>query len=516
MKSCILTIIKNEHLYLDEWIKYHLSIGISHIFIFEDIDSYSHKEIADKYPEVTLNSVDVVLDATKRQEARNLKKTKKYSSHYLYLKNILLYMNERYSEVYDWCFSVDVDEFITTEANNINDVLSLYEGYDAVVLRWKCYGANGHISKPDYSIAGVLDYFTKETSGIVRERPSCLCKTCFNIKKYKPEFFGTPHSPNNTCNYCNTDFVKSNVAPSYEKMYIRHYITKSWEEYAYKLQIRGFMWGGRRNFDFFFNVNPELRDKKEQLISELNKEILVVMPYSGKRAQGNEIELALRGWRKFCKFNYHFVVIGDFDNIDKSRFPWVEFIDCPRVPYVTGQYNPHLDIIHKFSVVAEKYKDTYDGFIYITDDEYAIKPFCLKDIQKTYYHARTFVGQENAPTSYWNHDKWKTRQLLDRDSLPHVNYTTHFPAYFEFDKLKEMCDKYDLYHESYVFDDLYFNLFEHDEPIFDFKIRLGVWNREIFDRDFQKAVEDPDIKFICNSVEGWSAELERALHELII
>ena len=35
MSSCIFTVIKNEHEYLDEWIKYHLDLGIDHIFIFE-------------------------------------------------------------------------------------------------------------------------------------------------------------------------------------------------------------------------------------------------------------------------------------------------------------------------------------------------------------------------------------------------------------------------------------------------------------------------------------------------
>jgi hypothetical protein len=34
MKCCILTIIKNEHEYLDEWIRYHLDLGIDHIFIY--------------------------------------------------------------------------------------------------------------------------------------------------------------------------------------------------------------------------------------------------------------------------------------------------------------------------------------------------------------------------------------------------------------------------------------------------------------------------------------------------
>ena len=42
MKSCIFTVIKNEHEYLDEWIKYHLDLGIDHIFIFEKIMIVNH------------------------------------------------------------------------------------------------------------------------------------------------------------------------------------------------------------------------------------------------------------------------------------------------------------------------------------------------------------------------------------------------------------------------------------------------------------------------------------------
>jgi hypothetical protein len=69
--------------------------------------------------------------------------------------------------------------------------------------------------------------------------------------------------------------------------------------------------------------------------------------------------------------------------------------------------------------------------------------------------------------------------------------------------------------ESYVLEDIYFNYFEHKVPILDSTIRLGVWNKDIFKNEFQKAVDNPNIKFICNSVEGWSKELENDL-EIII
>ena len=69
--------------------------------------------------------------------------------------------------------------------------------------------------------------------------------------------------------------------------------------------------------------------------------------------------------------------------------------------------------------------------------------------------------------------------------------------------------------ESYVFDDVYFNYFKHEEPILDGKIRLGIWNQKIFKEEFQKALDNPNIKFCCNSVEGWSKELENALEKII-
>jgi hypothetical protein len=235
------------------------------------------------------------------------------------------------------------------------------------------------------------------------------------------------------------------------------------------------------------------------------------MPYKQSGSQGNEIRIALNGWKKFCKFNYHFVVIGTFSESLKNEFPWVEFINSPIKDKVDGQYNPHLDVQSCMEIVMNKYHKLYDGFIWMADDNYAIKSFKLSDITTVHYHNKTFIGNEKATKSFWNYDKWKTRQLLDKEDLPHINYTTHYPCYFEFNKLKEIWNKFNMMNESYVLEDVYFNYFKHEEPILDSTIRLGIWNKDIFKNDFQKAVDNPNIKFMCNSVEGWSKELENNL-----
>lgn len=208
-------------------------------------------------------------------------------------------------------------------------------------------------------------------------------------------------------------------------------------------------------------------------------------------------------------------MIGTFNETLVKDFPWVEFIQSTPLAKVPDQYNQHLDVQHCMEYVMNKYSNEYDGFIWIADDNYAIKPFVLEDIKTIHYHSNNFNGQKEKPTNYWNHDKWKTRQLLELYKLPHYNYTTHYPCYFEFDKLKEIWDKFNMRKESYVLEDIYFNYFSHPTPVLDSTIRLGVWDFKTYNILFQNAIKDSNIKFVCNSVSGWSKELEDDLWKII-
>ena len=511
MTSCILTVIKNEHEYLDEWIQYHLNLGIDHIFIFEDIDSDSHEEICNKYDNVSLNSVDIVLSEDEKKKTREFKLTKKQNPQDIYFIKSLLWIKANYP--YDWCFVIDADEFITTN-KSLLDILNEFKSYDGIVLQWKIFGANGNISKPNYNNEGVISTYNKESNYIGHNVIERATKTCYNLNTFEKSYYKNNHQPSDKCKWCRTDFSNIRTKIVYDRIYIKHYMTKSWEEYINKRK-RGYFMGFARTIDVFFKINPDMFHLKQQLLNDLKKEILVILPYKQGGSQGKEIELCLSLWKKFCTFDYHFIVIGEFNKELQNKFPWVEFIYYQSLPKKDGQYNPHLDIQNKFKIVSRMYSQIYDGFIYITDDEYAIKPFNLDDIKKIYYHSLNFTGRKDQPTSYWNHDKWKTKELLVKENLPTINYTTHFPCYFEFKKFNEIQKKFNLLEESYVFDDIYFNYFKHEEPIKDDEIRLGIWNQKIFKEEFQKALDNPNIKFCCNSVEGWSKELENSLEEII-
>ena len=62
MKVSIHKVIKDElDEYIKPWLDYH-SPMVDHIFIFEDLDSHSHKHITDQFDNVTLLSVLDIYD----------------------------------------------------------------------------------------------------------------------------------------------------------------------------------------------------------------------------------------------------------------------------------------------------------------------------------------------------------------------------------------------------------------------------------------------------------------------
>ena len=266
LHTCIITIVKNEHLYLSEWIKYHLDLGVEHIFVFEDIDSASHKDIVGNNSNVTLQSINAVLNDSEQETAKMLKQTKKWNAQHLYLKNALKHVANNYQ--CDWCFVIDVDEFITLDNGifTLTDALSLYNKYNALIMLWKCFGASGNISIPNYKEKGVIETYTNAIDNKIIDKPQSVVKTCYNLHTFKTDYFYNQHRPSNKCNWCNTDF-KRNINATYKNIYIRHYVTKSWQEFYWKKKVRGFLWGGTRTLDMFFNANTEFKPLKNKLIS---------------------------------------------------------------------------------------------------------------------------------------------------------------------------------------------------------------------------------------------------------
>ena len=264
MKTAIHTVIKNElDEYLTPWLNHHCPM-VDHIYIFEDIGSHSHKHITDRYENVTLLSVVDMYDnqAGKDRLIENDKKGK-MNQRYFIMDGVTFIQK---LNLYDWCFTLDIDEFITLQEpyKAITDVLGEFLAKDAVILQWANFGASGRIYKPQYNGRDYREFYTQRASfSKADEKFKMDSKICWNLRKITRWNLTGLHC----CagNWCKTDGKKDRRSTVYDKMYLKHYITKSFEEYLWKIAVRGCMTkGAHRKISDFFEVNPDMLEKYDE------------------------------------------------------------------------------------------------------------------------------------------------------------------------------------------------------------------------------------------------------------
>lgn len=263
-----------------------------------------------------------------------------------------------------------------------------------------------------------------------------------------------------------------------------------------------------RELGILRELNPEIfgqttdqKTAKRPIVTE--DDILVVIPFLAGDAQGDELSLAVAGWRKHFKEPYHIVVVGDYHHVVETGED-ISFIECPRVDAIPGQYRPHIDHVHKFRRVREEFPDS-KGFIYTCDDIYGTADFTMADILQP---KEPRAGFGFAPFDWrketaWYADKGKTGELCDREGLPRRNWVCHLPVYYEWDKLFSIYDKYDCDHVSYIVENIYFNIEYPGDP---HAVSEELYHDEV--KTAYPAIRPiGTVKWISNANSGWSREL---------
>jgi len=258
MNIAIFTVVKDELDYLDDFLKYHIQMGID-VFIYEDIFSHSHKEITDRYDNVYLHSVAELYNDEELPQLIN-DRTNKIPSQTEFINRGLRYIHSL--NKYDWCWLIDIDEYITS-TEPISDVLERFSDRDAVLVYWRNYGAAGRLYKPIYD-KPIWEIFTEPCGYELYSdyKYFKITKFCVNMNRYKPTMKYYIH--NAPVNWIKVDGTFKRTQPVYEPLYLRHYITKSAEEWCWKVYIRGMHHNGHRQWKSLFEMCPDIKDKLEK------------------------------------------------------------------------------------------------------------------------------------------------------------------------------------------------------------------------------------------------------------
>lgn len=252
MKSAVCVIARNENDYLLEWIDYHLNLGFDKIFLYDNNDPGNDSVNVLLASYVAGQQVEVI-DYRGR---RNFQLTA-YNECY-----------KNYGCLFDWIAFIDLDEFITfgpqAGTDNINVFLKDFESFDVLVINWMLYNDNEKVYKEEGKI---LQRFTHpllshsaniHVKSIVRTN----CDVVFRNSHYVD---GKVKIADEKLQLMEHNGPFRN--PTYERLYIRHYVTKSLEEYILCKMHRGApdfernSW--RYNLYSFYHYNKRTAEKRK-------------------------------------------------------------------------------------------------------------------------------------------------------------------------------------------------------------------------------------------------------------
>jgi len=130
----IVSIIKDEGQYLEEWIEFHRLVGCEHFILYDNDSTDNTGEILQKYIESNI----VTLIPWPRFCAT-------HSLQMLAYSHALALMAGRTR----WLCFIDLDEFLfPTETDDLRTALVEFENEPAVGVYWSLFGTSGHKSKP--------------------------------------------------------------------------------------------------------------------------------------------------------------------------------------------------------------------------------------------------------------------------------------------------------------------------------------------------------------------------------
>lgn len=252
--ASVCLLIKDENVYLEEWLKHYESIGIDHFYIY---DNKSAIPVKDTIHEIDGGRFDSRCTVTSFTE---YKKNMQYECYEHCLSH--------YGTESRWIGFFDTDEFVDVD-KNIHEYLREFENDFCVWFPWELYNANGHINKRDATMKEAFPNPCPDPYGLWGKVFLQPYRTHFmyvhlGVGLDECEHVVNPDHKDHIESYHDL-YMESRKGPLglYRHGRIRHYITRSFEEWTAKMKRGTSDPNFKRQFDNFFAYNPDLAYLKE-------------------------------------------------------------------------------------------------------------------------------------------------------------------------------------------------------------------------------------------------------------
>lgn len=266
MRVVICAMAKNEHNYINEWVKYYVDLGIDTIYLYDndDLDKPFIGDFIDK------NYLDKVVIKNIRGQKKPKLQHDIYTGFYA-----------KYGKTFDWVFYVDIDEFLVGIVNFHSWLLQpQLQNALQIRVRWKLFGDNELIER-DMS-KGVMETFTKSVNwslhrnlqqkGNLEIQGKAIVRGGLdNVVIRSPHFasFGVRDNiipsvlPSGKVCYSKVAIYEDY---SHETIYLNHYMTKSLSEFiAQKMNRTDAVYGDNIPLNYYWRINKPTEEKLKYL-----------------------------------------------------------------------------------------------------------------------------------------------------------------------------------------------------------------------------------------------------------
>ena len=212
MKISLVAIMKNEALYVREWVNWHKK------FMFDNIVVYDNGGNGD------LSKLGITVIPFENVEQPQLRAYQDWINR---------------MEFDSWTLFIDADEFY--EGEKPHELLKPYQHCDTVRLNWKCFGSLGQIKYEDRLVQNRFNIPLPKDCVYNESLPNGITENCHIKNFYHKTFKPAQAQIHNTLVKgglaVNASGVHENgLSPwqevSWDFAFIKHYITKSAEEFA--------------------------------------------------------------------------------------------------------------------------------------------------------------------------------------------------------------------------------------------------------------------------------------------
>lgn len=163
----ICVIFKNEADFLEEWLTYHIVVGVQHFYLYNNNSDDNFLDILQPFiDDGIVELIDWPYNQAQMSAYEDCYKKNKDST--------------------EWLGFIDIDEFVCPIYDvDMKDFLRTFENYPGVAIYWKQFGSTGHLKHDNNKL--VIEQYTQNWN-----KPSIFTKMFCNMN-YEIGLFENPH-----------------------------------------------------------------------------------------------------------------------------------------------------------------------------------------------------------------------------------------------------------------------------------------------------------------------------------